>query len=218
MPTESLPRIKRRLRLLLLLEAAERAGIAPINIAALHAYAYLADILSPVWELKPFQARLAKTGRAPYFPDLQDELDILVAMGLVEVSGVEYRPPRKGQPIRLIADYSLNFSSQALTAILKLLDEESVSDDVRDYLLRLADALAFLPQADIDLAATEDATYSDPLLGLQDFIELDAVRGRSRTQIAVSAFDHVFPDTKLPPSRRVVMYAHYLKQKVQASA
>ena len=61
-----LTRLKRRCRVLLLLDAAEQTGIAPLPSARLHAFAYLADVLSPVWKLLPFDGKVYKSegGRA----------------------------------------------------------------------------------------------------------------------------------------------------------
>ena len=54
-------KLKRRCRMLLLLDAAEHVGIAPLPSARLHAFAYLADVLSPVWELIPFDGKVYKS-------------------------------------------------------------------------------------------------------------------------------------------------------------
>ena len=75
--------LRQRVRVVRLLEAAERAGITPIPARRLHAYAYLADVLSPVWDLQPFDGKVLKVKHGPHYPDLQREVDRLVVMGLV---------------------------------------------------------------------------------------------------------------------------------------
>ena len=60
-----LARLKRRCRVLLLLDAAEQVGIAPLPSARLHAFAYLADVLSPVWKLVPFDGKIYKSDGGP---------------------------------------------------------------------------------------------------------------------------------------------------------
>jgi hypothetical protein len=72
--------LKYRIRLIQLLTAAEQAALVPISLDKLHAFAFLADVLSPVWNLRPFEDRIGRTGKSPYYPDLQKELDLLVAM------------------------------------------------------------------------------------------------------------------------------------------
>ena len=215
MNQQQLQRFKKRTRLLQVLNAAENAALTPIELRKLHSLAYLADILSPVWMLQPFEARLAKTGKSPYFPDLQKELDLLVASGMVQVSELSYS--RAGSRVNFTACFALRYESENLAAILAALEEDSDSKKEREYLAQLANALATLRDDDIAEAATEDASYSDPALSTQDYVELADRSGReSRTERAVSEFGNLFPYTQLPPSRRLYMYAHYLGRKAQA--
>jgi hypothetical protein len=202
----------------MLLDAAERAGLAPIELQMLHAFAYLADVLSPVWGLKPFQTRLAKTGRAPFFPELQNEIDALVGMGLIEVSELDYRRVPGEDRVQLMGKLGLRFQSPHMTPLLAALEADPYLDAMRQHLVNLANALAILPDGQVGEAASEDVTYSDPLIGTQDYIDLRTTANASRTQMAVAALDQLFPDTSLPPSRKVVMYAHYLGERVRARA
>ena len=57
--------LRRRTRVILLLNAAERAGVAPLSTARLHAFAFLADVLSPVWHLPVFDAAILKIVGGP---------------------------------------------------------------------------------------------------------------------------------------------------------
>jgi len=215
MDPDDLQRVKKRTRLLQLLNAAENAALTPIELRKLHSFAYLADVLSPVWMLLPFEARLAKTGKSPYFPDLQRELDLLVASGMVQVSQLNYS--RVASRVNFTACFALRYESTHLGAIFVLLKEDHETHSEQEYLSQLANALATLRDDDIAAAATEDASYSDPALSLQDYVELaDRTYGSSRTERAVSEFGRLFPDTQLPPSRRLYMYAHYLGRKVHA--
>jgi hypothetical protein len=81
---------RRRGRVLVLLDAAQRAAVAPLSTERLHAFAYLADILSPVWGLMAFDSVVLKDIGGPHYPDLQREMDRLVVAGLLEVSGLRY--------------------------------------------------------------------------------------------------------------------------------
>src|SRR5260370_89619 len=82
--------LRQRVRVLQLLEAAERAGITPLPARRLHAYAYLADVLSPVWDLQPFDGKVLKVKHGPHYPDLQKEVERLVVMGLITASRLRY--------------------------------------------------------------------------------------------------------------------------------
>ena len=210
-------KIRRRVRLLQLLEAAERAALAPIGTDKLHAFAYLCDILSPVWGLAPFDRRVLKTGRPPFYPDLQREIDVLVAMGIVEVRNPTYRKARD-KTMMFHADYALRFASphgRELTAALASYPEGAGS---QAYLDELARALASTRDDDIAAAAAEDATYSDPMISSGDVIDFSGATRVVRTHAATESFDELFPDVHLTPARRLYMYAHYLGRKVHAAA
>ena len=206
-------RVKHRVRLIQLLAAADRAALAPISVDKLHAFAYLADILSPVWNLRPFEDRIGRTGRSPYYPDLQRELDIMVAMGLVAPSDVSYRR-KDGEAAVLTAHFAIQNGSARIGPIMSACTDDTELAAQQSYLNALADALASLPDDDISAAATRDLVYENSFSESQDFIDLASLS--SRTSRAVASFDQAFPGTKLTPARRLVMYAHYLGRRVHA--
>src|SRR5437762_5002289 len=78
--------MRRRARIILMLDAAERLSITPLRAIRLHAFAYLSDVLSPVWQLPSFDGKILKIDGGPYYPDLQQDIDRLVVLGLVRVS------------------------------------------------------------------------------------------------------------------------------------
>ena len=80
------PRVRKRIRLLMLLDAADYSVLSPIQTARLHALAFLADVLSPIYGLSALSGTIVKRRIGPYFPELQGELDRLVGMGLAEVT------------------------------------------------------------------------------------------------------------------------------------
>ncbi|TPM45634.1 hypothetical protein FJ951_17545 [Mesorhizobium sp. B2-2-3] len=206
---------KHRIRLLQLLEASERAALAPIGTDKLHSFAYLSDVLSQVWGLAPFDNRILKTGRSPFYPDLQRELDALVAMGLVEVTNLSYRR-LPDQSLAFYARYALNFHSAHCNGLRTALATDPDALLTQSYLDELAQALASLRDEDISGAATEDATYHDPKVERGDVIYFNDPRSL-RTTLATEAFREVFPEVELSPSQRLYMYAHYLGQKVHAA-
>ena len=82
-------KVRRRIRLLMLLDAADYAGNSPLSVSRLHAFAFLADVLSPLYNLTALSGRIMKRRIGPYFPDLQWELDRLIGQGLVDVSDLQ---------------------------------------------------------------------------------------------------------------------------------
>ena len=75
--------IRQRIRILMLLDAADYAVISPIPIPRFHALAFLADVLSPVYKFAPLTSRILKRRAGPYFPDLQWQIDRLIGLNLV---------------------------------------------------------------------------------------------------------------------------------------
>lgn len=203
---------KARIRLIQLLLAAEHAALAPISIDKLHAFAFLADVLSPVWGLHPFEDRVGRTDRPPYFPDLQSQLDLLVGMGLVEPSDLAYRTEAEGGA-RFFALFALRFSSEHLTNIEAALVRDAQSSLEQKFLNSLAEALASLPDEEITRAATKDLAYERFGVDDDDYVELDPVGKKSRSARAIASFDQAFPATNLTAARRLYMYAHYLGKR-----
>lgn len=212
--TNALTRIKHRVRLTQLLRAADHAALAPIDMGKLHAFAYLADILSPVWQLRPFEDVVGRTKRPPYYPDFQRELDLLVAMGLVEPSELDYKPATQESPAKFTACYALRPASSHLAPLLEALRNDPELTKEQDYLNSLAGALASLPDDDIAQAARLDLVYEGAGSDGEDYFELDPASANSLTSRAVASFDQIFPEAHLTPSRRLYMYANYLGRRV----
>ena len=75
--------IRQRCRLLMIMSALERVGIAPVSMDKLHAFAYLSDVLSPVWGFLPYDGTVLKIEEGPHYAELQSEIDALVILGLI---------------------------------------------------------------------------------------------------------------------------------------
>ena len=205
-----LHRTKSRVRLVQLLIAAEQAALVPISLDKLHAFAFLADVLSPVWGFHPFEDRIGRTGRPPYYPDLQAQLDLLVGMGLVEPSELSYKPDEADDGARFTASYALRFASSHLLKLDSALKGDKQSAAEQQFLNSLAEALASLPDEEIAKAASKDLVYQRSGPDTEDYVDLERVGIPSRTARAVASFDQAFPGTKLTPARRLYMYANYL--------
>ena len=217
----------RRCRLLLLLEAAERAGIAPLSSARLHAFAYLADVLSPVWDLVPFDGKVYRSEYGPHYPDLQEELDHLVAIGLVQVSDLHY-VSRNGYGSRTAGFYALNFSSEHLSTLLGKLGSRNPHDAVdesdrhlHEFLVELAGALATLPDNEIDVAASLDVTYRtrEQLHSVVDYAEWaeDTWVANPTWRVAEHFIDFLPKDSHMSPGEKLYLYAIYLGRAMHAA-
>ena len=217
-------RVRRRSRLLMLLDAAERASITPLASTKLHAFAYLADVLSPVWKLPAFDGKILRIEGGPHYPDLQEELDHLVILGLVEISNLSY-VVRDEEGARLEGDYALNFSSTHLTRLLRALGAAKVEntidkDDhrVHEYLVELAGALATLPNEEIARAASVDVTYRSegPSENVVDFASWASdPKMANPTWRTADRFEEFLPnESTLTSGEKLFLYAAYLGRVV----
>ena len=80
----------RRVWLLLLLDGAERAGIAPLAEMRLHRLVFLANVLAPVYDLPVEDGKVVKYRRGPFYPDVQWDLDRLAVSGLADISEIRH--------------------------------------------------------------------------------------------------------------------------------
>lgn len=78
-----------RMWLLILLDAAERIGIAPLSAQRLHRLIYLANAMAPVYDLLTPDGYLLKFQRGPFFPEVQWDIDRLCAQGLAAASNLK---------------------------------------------------------------------------------------------------------------------------------
>ena len=220
----NLAKLKQSCRVLLLLDAAERAGIAPLLSARLHAFAYFADVLSPVWGLVPFDGKIYKSEGGPHYPDLQDTLDYLVVLGLIQVGDLRYVPiSEKGA--RVVGAYALNFESEHLEPIFSALGargpEQAIDPNdhnLHEFLVELAGALATLPDDQIEFAAGVDVTYQTEkeLHNIVDFAEwVEDRKAANPSWRAAERFRTFLPqEARLLPGEKLYLYAAYLGRAI----
>ncbi len=157
-PPDDSTALARRVRLVVLLEAARSAGLTPIDVLRLHTLAYLSNVLSQVWNMPPNDGKILKRRGGPFYPALQADLDRLVGMGVALLDGVGHRQDEDGR-WRLEGKYRLNLSLAA--PILDAIGRFDVEARTLRYVKEIAFALAGLDDAEIDCAVSQDATYAD---------------------------------------------------------
>ena len=217
---------KQRCRIILLLEALERAAVTPIAARRLHGFAYLADVLSPVWGLPPFDGKILKIVDGPHYTDLQRELDFLVILGMVNVRNLQY-VQRGKSGARIDGKYELRFESSALEKVLEALGARKEIDplDPRDreqhaYLVELAGAMATLPDDEIDVAAMQDATYASSDTSFSNIIDFGEwtrnIRQSNKSFAVARRFNKFIPkESNLSPGERIYLYASYLGHRIR---
>jgi hypothetical protein len=206
--------IARRAWLLLLLDGVEHAGASPIASTRLHRLAFLANCLAPVYDLPSPDGKIVKYRRGPFYPDLQWDVDRLVAQNLVSMRNLEHVRDVAGLWFR--ADYEL--SDAGVTAVHKLTDSPR-AERGHGFLRELAAAYAALPEGAREDAALSDATFTDPLVNLGSLIDFAEWDVRNFTHQTADAFaDFVPPAVHLTPRDKLHLYFRYLDRMVERAA
>ena len=192
--------LQRSIRLVLLLDAAENAGLTPIPILQLHTFAYLSNVLSPVWWEMPVQdGKILKRHGGPFYPSLQHDLDRLVGKGVVFISGISHVLDEE-QQWRLEGSYNLNRSfADRILAVTKKFDNEN---RLLTFLQELAYAISALSGHDLERATTQDATYSDPIIDAGNVIDFAEWRKINYSANAARHFERLIPSGGRADTRR----------------
>ena len=151
---QSRPTLFARMWLLLLLDAAERAGIAPLSVEQLHRLVYLANALAPVYDLFVPDGYILKYHRGPFFPAVHWDIGRLVAQDLVKAKGARPIKDKLGYWIK--ANYSL--SRKGMRSVDEALTVETVLPKAT-YLREITLAFSTLDCSDRDFAALSDINY-----------------------------------------------------------
>lgn len=201
-----------RFRLLQLMAALEQAGGTPLSNRDLHAFAYLANVLSPLWDVEPLEGSVLKDRNGPRSSSLERELDLCVGEGLITV--VKLRPD-PSNPRKLDATFCLAAAQAApvLNAIDALPDEQIV----RSFLAELAFAFVEIRTDRRDDAALVDANWSDPAVAdgrVVDFAEfVESTRGNAAYNTAEAFQRFAPPGLTLNRAEKLVMYMRLLKER-----
>jgi len=211
-----LHRTERRIRIISILRWAVPAGLSPVKLDIVHSLAYLADALSPVWNLPILDGQLLKTTR-PYFPALQHDLDELVGTGLVEVTRFKYSPlSASASSWGIDADYVLreDRTQPIFDEITRHPEQVRGMEFVREVVF----AASGLGVEGLIGIGGLDAAYSDPQVDLGGLLDVNPELGRSnktaqaasRIATLISDSDHRFSDAEL-----VHLYVRHLYSRMQ---
>lgn len=208
--------LKRRIRLVMLLDAAEQAGLLPLSLVRLHAFAYLSNVLAPVWQLAPLDGKLLKRQGGPFYPELQHDLDRLVGMGVVTIAELRYVADAN-ERWRVDGSCRLNraFAAPILEAVARYDDERRLLAFVQE----LAYALSALGDAELDRLFTQDATYTDPLVSVDNVIDFAEWRDTNHTADVANYFDRLLPGGIQPTmGEKLHLYARHLHRRFEGAS
>ncbi len=199
------PALSRQVRLLMLLDAAESAGIAPIALRTLHTFAFLSNVLAPVWNERVFDGRLLKQRGGPFYPVLQHDLDRLVGLGLASIANVGHNRDEDGR-WRLSGAFSLNreLSEGALEVIGALRQQHRV----RSFLQEVAYAVSALSDTEVERLPEEDPTYSDVAISYGNVVDFGEWRSLNYSANAARHFATLWE--RATPSELLHLYVRHL--------
>jgi hypothetical protein len=209
---EQQTKLRQQVRLLVLLDAVRAAGLSPIAVGRLHVVAYLSDVLSPVWNLVPFDGEVYKRQQGPFYPELQRDLDHLVGLGMVRVERVRHIPAGKDRA-RIAGEYSIN--RELAGPVLDLLPLLPGEEEPTIFLRELAFALSSLSDEDIDRAFEQDATYSNRKIGNRNVIEFHEWANLNYSANAAAAIGSLVPTEAVVGSgEKIHLYMRHLKSRL----
>ncbi|RUW62739.1 hypothetical protein [Mesorhizobium sp. M7A.F.Ca.US.008.03.1.1] len=211
MSTAKVDVLRRQVRVVMLLGAAEDAGLVPLNILRLHGFAYLSNVLAPVWDMPVLNGKVLKRRGGPFYPDLQQDLDRLVGQGVVVISGVGHVQD-EARRWRLEGAYRLNrkFADPILGALGDFPEERQLGS----FIAELGYALSALSDVELDRAMSEDATYSDPMITIDNVIDFADWRDRNYSANAADKFDRVIQGGNATPGEKLHLYVRHLHRRI----
>lgn len=214
MKTGSESQTVRRGRMLLLLEAAEHAGLTPIPLLDLHALAFFANVLSPVWDLLPQERSVVRRRGGPYYPELQEDVDVLVGNGLVSIEGLTY--VAEGDSWRLEGKFSIcGEGAYEVGHVLRRFEDEN---RLFEFYRELAFALATVPGVLRARTAEEDPTYGDRNYGEGAVIDFAQWRQKNYSENAARHFDEVMPNGRAASAaQKLHLYARHLRSRLRGA-
>lgn len=210
----SIPQLRRQTRLIALLSSAQRAGIAPLSIGQLHIFAYIANVLSPVWAMPPLEAAVLKLQGGPYYPSLQADLDDLIGRSVILISEIVYISDDQRAGRRLDGRIKLNddLASSAVGVLKSFADERKLQYFVDE----LALALATLTPEELNRAVSEDATYGDAQIAFDDVVDFAQFRERNYSAKAASYLGKLASaGVATTAGEKVQLYVTHLRKRLQ---
>ncbi|HSD16069.1 MAG TPA: hypothetical protein VLC71_02260 [Thermomonas sp.] len=202
---------RRQIILVGLFDALDRAGVRPVSPTLLHSLWYLSNALAPAWALEPFDAAVLKTSRQPYFPMLQRDLDALVGMGMLKVSGLVMSDGNKG----LQGQFVLH--REFATPVLDVMESIVEEADLLEFLSEVVQALNRLGEDDQRFGMTADATYGDPRIDVGNVVDLgEWIENGAMTKTAeVLAHIGALAGRELLPAERMDIYLDHLGRRLR---
>lgn len=200
--------MERKVRLIMLLKAAENAGLYPLPVQQLHTLAYLANVLAPVWNMPAMDGKILKKQGGPFYPELQRDLDQLVGTGVIIITNLSHVLD-ENQRWRLEGSYRFNHSiaDKIIASIMTFKAEENIARFIQE----LAYALSALSDEDIDNSVSEDAAYADSNVAFGTVVDFAEWRKINYSVNAARRFENLVPgDSRVTQGELLHLYVRHL--------
>ena len=210
-----IPDLQRRLRVLLLVDAAERALLAPLSMPLLHLMAYLTNVLAPVWAIPVLDGKLLKKGDGPFYPALQADADAMVGQGLLIQSELTYVLNAENQ-WRLQGVYTLNhkLANPVLEIVADFPDEQTIAS----FCSEVAYGLSALLTEQAEQISKADASYGDPLVDYGSVLDFAEWNNRNYAANAATRLGELLPSgTSTTAGEKIHAYVRHLGRRIYAT-
>jgi hypothetical protein len=206
------PTLRVQIRLLMLLQAVENAGIVPVRLARFHTFAFLSNVLAPVWEVPVFDGKIFKRKGGPFYPTLQRDLDLLVGMGVVVISDLRHTLNKQNR-WQLDGSYRLNHGfADKVIGIVKTFEADAL---LLQFLQELAFAFSALSDTEMERASGEDATYADSFIDFGNVLDFAEWQHRNCSANAAEHLRLLAPSGIRPTSGEMIrFYLMHLKSRL----
>jgi hypothetical protein len=203
--------IRRQVRLIALIDSAEKAGLAPFSILRLHTLAFLSNVLAPVWEMPVLEGKVLKRKGGPFYPELQRDLDGLVGLGIVAIFNLGHVMDEHSR-WRLEGSYQLrrSFADPILDRVRQFEEER----ELLTFLDELALALSALSDDDIDQATTEDAIYSDPIVDFGNVLDFAEWQQKNAAAASAARLGGSLPGVRANRGEMIHLYLRHVKARL----
>lgn len=200
-----------RARVLQIVAALEEAGATPIANRDLHAVAYLANVLSPMWDIDPLEGSVLKSREGPRSTLFEQQLDSCVSRGLITVVSLD---DDLESPNRLSATYRIDAArARPVLAVINGFPDER---QVRTFLNELAFAFADIDPDLRDDTAVEDAAWTNPSVAdnrVVDFAEFVEQSGNPSFNVMQSLQRYAPKGVTYSRAEKLAMYLRLLKRR-----
>lgn len=210
-PKQSVDVRRRPIRVLALLDALYRASIFEASLRTVHELAYLSNVLAPVFELAPFSASLLKRQGGPYYPELQETIDVLVGRGMVLASDIRYTFIAEEKRYRLQANYRLN--NDLARNALDIYKQVYADTGEPFFLEELCAAYSMLSDHELGHTFRFDARYADTDVDNNEVIDFGQWADPAKTNFSRNAAMSFRPGESLQPAERIFMYIEHVQRR-----